>query len=129
MCKRVEHVDTPNNKKGAGLSRRGYRASDGEILKMLGVGAGLISTLVLALYIDSSIARSGVYSWPTALWILPASVMFWLCHVWITAERRELHDDPLIFALRDRVSWLIGVVAFAGLAIAWFAPPLALTLP
>jgi hypothetical protein len=54
---------------------------------------------------------------------LPAAVIFWLCRVWLKADRGEIHDDPLIFAFRDRASWMIGLVLAAAFAGAALAPP------
>ncbi len=126
LCKRVTEVDTAAVGGGVGLSRRGYRATDGSILKMMGVASGFLSCLVLALYIQSDIATASHYRWPLLLWLLPASVMYWFCRVWLLTERGKVHDDPLVWAFRDRVSWILGAIAAAGLAGAVLLEPLAI---
>ena len=35
-------------------------------------------------------------------------VLYWLGRVWLLAHRGLVHEDPLLFALRDRVSWVVG---------------------
>jgi 4-hydroxybenzoate polyprenyltransferase len=97
------------------LVGRGYRAGDSAMLKRIGVSAGMIAALVLALYLQQP-ANQARYAQPEFLWALPAAVVFWLSRVWLKVERGEMHDDPLMFAFRDRVSW--AVAAFAGLAFA-----------
>jgi 4-hydroxybenzoate polyprenyltransferase/phosphoserine phosphatase len=126
LCKRVTEVETAAAGGGVGLSRRGYRATDGSILKMMGVTSGFMSCLVLALYIQSDIATAEHYRWPLLLWLLPASVMYWFGRVWLLTERGKVHDDPLIWAFRDRVSWILGAIAAAGLAGAVLLEPIAI---
>ncbi len=36
-------------------------------------------------------------------------MILWLCRVWLLASRGELNEDPLVFALTDRASLLIGI--------------------
>jgi 4-hydroxybenzoate polyprenyltransferase len=116
LVKRAAEVDALRRD----LAGRGYRGGDGPLLKRLGIGAGLVAALVLALYLQSpaTIAR---YDQPAFLWALPAAVVFWLARVWLKVERGEMHDDPLLFALRDPVSWAtfaVGGAAFAAAVLA-----------
>ena len=111
LVKRAAEVDVMRTD----LIGRGYRAGDGAMLKRIGVGAGMISALVLALYLRDP-AKAVHYAAPAFLWALPASVVFWLSRVWIKLERGEMHDDPLAFALKDPMSWAVG--AFAAVAFA-----------
>jgi 4-hydroxybenzoate polyprenyltransferase len=111
LVKRAAEVDVMR----ANLIGRGYRADDGPMLKRLGVASGMIAALVLALYLHDP-ERAARYTAPAFLWALPASVVFWLSRVWLKVERGEMHDDPLAFALKDRVSW--AVLAFAATAFA-----------
>ena len=91
-------------------SRRGYRQSDTTWIGQLGMGTGLISVLVLALYVQApDVTR--LYHNPAGLWMLSPLVLFWIVRVWFLAHRNELHDDPVVFALRDPTSLIIGVAA------------------
>ncbi len=111
LVKRAAEVDALKTD----LTGRGYRAGDGPMLKRFGVGAAMVSALVLALYLESAenISR---YAEPAFLWALPGVVVFWLARVWLKVDRGEMHDDPVMFALKDRASW--GVAAFAACAFA-----------
>jgi 4-hydroxybenzoate polyprenyltransferase len=112
--------------KAAGANaRRGYRTDDAPILQMIGISGGLLSCLVLALYLQSDFvaARFGA---PVLLWALPAAGMFWLCRLWLLAGRGEVHDDPLVFALRDPASWLTALIAGAAYCFALISPATAI---
>ncbi len=106
MVKRATEIGLAAAKGQQRISRRGYRAGDGATISMMGVASGFVSSLVLALYIQSQMSLTH-FTQPLFLWALPGLVVFWLCRVWMLAARGEMHDDPLVFALRDRVSWLI----------------------
>jgi 4-hydroxybenzoate polyprenyltransferase len=108
LVKRAAEVDVMRSK----LIGRGYRATDGAMLKRMSVGAGMISALVLALYLQQP-ARAQ-YESPEFLWALPVAIIFWLSRVWIKLDRGEMHDDPLAFAIKDPISWAVG--AFVALA-------------
>lgn len=103
----VEFSTTPGASES---SRRGYKESDTTWIGQLGMGTGLISVLVLALYIQApDVTR--LYRNPAGLWLLAPIVLFWIVRVWFLAHRHELHDDPVVFALRDPISLTIGAAA------------------
>lgn len=95
---------------------RGYHASDLAALLSLGAAAGYMAVLVLALYINSDEVRE-LYSRPEVIWLLCPLLLYWVSRVWLGAHRGKLHDDPVVFALKDPISrWLlvIGVVIVIG---------------
>jgi hypothetical protein len=96
---------------GARARARGYQLADAELLASLGCGAGYLAVLVLAFYIDTDTSRA-LYRHPLYLWALCPVLLFWVTHLWLVAHRRQMHDDPLVFALRDRTSLaILGVMA------------------
>jgi 4-hydroxybenzoate polyprenyltransferase len=92
---------------------RGYRRSDADIIRVVGPCSGLMSILIIALYINSPEIRA-LYHAPEYLWLLCPVLMYWVTRIWFLAHRNELHHDPLVFALRD---WRSHVVALASLII------------
>ena len=64
--------------------------------------------LVLALYINDSSAQV-LYRHPQWMWAACPLLLFWLSRVWLIAHRGQMHDDPIVFALRDRVSRWVGL--------------------
>ena len=92
---------------------RGYRAEDMEVLRALGTATSMAAVLVLALYVESAVALHR-YAAPRLLWLMLVALLAWLSHLWLTTSRGEMHDDPLVFALRDRVSrWLLAAMGLA----------------
>jgi len=90
---------------------RGYRAGDRTVVLAVGVGTGLVCSLVMALYIDSS-ASHDRYAHPEFLWILVVLIIMGAGRLWLLAGRGEMHDDPILFVARDPAS--LGLLA-AGL--------------
>jgi len=91
------------------LLGRGYYLDDLELVSSMGIGAGYISVLVLALYIHE-ISITHLYSFPELIWLSCPLLLFWISRIWFIAHRGRMHDDPVFFAAKDRVSWLILVV-------------------
>ena len=107
---------------GSGKSRgRGYQASDLEALLSLGTAAGYMSVLVLALYINSEEIRE-LYQRPEVIWLLCPLLLYWISRVWLGAHRGKLHDDPVVFALKDRVSRLVILVGVVIVLAATYVP-------
>lgn len=96
---------------------RGYGEGDGALLKTCGLACGHLSVLVLALYIKSPEVLS-LYRRPDILWLICVLAMFWLSRAWLIARRGGMHDDPVVFFLKDRLSF---AVAGLGLATALVA--------
>ena len=106
-------------KRGAELVRaveplpgRGYRPDDRAPVFSMGVASGYLSALVLALYISSQDVHR-LYAKPGWLWLLCPLILYWLSDLWLRARRMEIDDDPLLFALRDRTSWVVAAIAAA----------------
>lgn len=83
---------------------RGYRAHDGPFLAMLGTASGLLSVLVFSLYVTSREVVA-LYAHPALLWFAVPLLLYGIAHVWFIAQRGELHEDPLLFALHDPASY------------------------
>ncbi|MGR9053748.1 MAG: UbiA family prenyltransferase, partial [Gammaproteobacteria bacterium] len=94
---------------------RGYFTSDAPLLQTLGVAAGYASVLVLALYLNSD-AVVKLYRMPEVVWGAVPVVLFWISWMWMQAHRGRMHDDPLIYAVKDKASLLAGAVFAAVLA-------------
>jgi 4-hydroxybenzoate polyprenyltransferase len=97
---------------------RGYWVDDLPLLESMGVASGYLSVLVLALYINSD-QVIGLYSHPRILWLVCPLMLYWISRIWIWGRRGVIAEDPLLFALKDRMSWgvlvMIAIVAIASL--------------
>ncbi len=90
---------------------RGYWTSDAPLVQSLGITSGYASVVVLALYLNSD-AVVKLYQLPVFMWSAVPVMLFWISWMWMKAHRGEMHDDPLLFAVRDKASLLAGA-AFA----------------
>jgi 4-hydroxybenzoate polyprenyltransferase len=96
---------------------RGYRLIDVPVLTSLGTTAVMASALVYCLYITGE-EVSVLYGRPDVLWAGLPILLYWQSRLWLIAGRGALHDDPVVFALRDHVSRALAV---AFLVVLWVA--------
>jgi len=87
---------------------RGYLTSDAPLVQTLGIASGYAAVLVLALYINSD-AVVKIYRAPEYLWGAVPIMLFWVSWMWMQAHRGNMHDDPLVFAVKDKTSLLCGL--------------------
>jgi 4-hydroxybenzoate polyprenyltransferase len=88
---------------------RGYFPSDLEMISSLGASSGYMAVMVLALYIHDQ-ETIGLYTEPRIIWLACPLLLFWITRIWMLTHRGAMHDDPVVFAVRDRVSLIVGVL-------------------
>jgi 4-hydroxybenzoate polyprenyltransferase/phosphoserine phosphatase len=104
--------------KGLGSGARPtYTVADMSLLMKVGLGAGLLSVLILALYVSSPQTVS-VYKSPALLFVVCIFLFYWIERMWFWASRERITGDPIAFMVTDPVSYLIGL---ATLTIVWIA--------
>lgn len=96
---------------------RGYAINDLAMLLPLGAAAGYASVMVVMLYLSSP-KITGLYAHPLRMWLICPLLIYWISRALMLSNRNQMHDDPIIFAMTDKVSWLTGVVAAVIIAIA-----------
>jgi 4-hydroxybenzoate polyprenyltransferase/phosphoserine phosphatase len=95
---------------------RGYLTADAPLVQSLGIMSGYASVVVLALYLNSD-AVLRLYHSPEFMWCAVPVMLFWVSWIWMKAHRGQMHDDPLLFAVRDRASLAAGAVFVAVLLL------------
>lgn len=93
-------------RQGEGLSdpsNRDYRISDLHIIAAMAAASAMNAVTVFALYVSSS-AVTPLYSRPWMLWLLAPLLLYWFGRALMIAHRREMPDDPIIYAFRDGAS-------------------------
>jgi 4-hydroxybenzoate polyprenyltransferase len=85
---------------------RGYSAADLPLLMNLGTTSGYCTVVVMALYINS-IDSQTLYRHHKPLWLVCPLLLYWLSRIWLLTARGHMHDDPVVFALRDRISLVV----------------------
>ncbi|MDX1668890.1 MAG: UbiA family prenyltransferase [Limnobacter sp.] len=117
LVKRCAELEFLQLEGGQDPQGRGYRMSDLGYLVSMGVSSGFMAVTVIALYVDSQ-AGSMLYSQPLFLWGICPVFLYWIMRIWILTSRKEMMDDPVHFAIHDRVSWcVLAVIAL----LVWFA--------
>jgi 4-hydroxybenzoate polyprenyltransferase len=106
LVKRVSELHRLRLEKREAAARRGYATADLEMLQMMGSAATFASAVVLSLYIQSDTAFEA-YARPSILWGVIPLMLFWQCRLWLSTARGYMHDDPIVYAARDWVSWLV----------------------
>jgi 4-hydroxybenzoate polyprenyltransferase len=91
---------------------RDYRVSDLVVLWPLGVGASLAAVVVFGLFISAP-ETTALYASPALLWLVAGAMIYWLARLWIKTCRSEMHDDPVVYAVKNSGSRLtiFGMVA------------------
>jgi 4-hydroxybenzoate polyprenyltransferase/phosphoserine phosphatase len=92
---------------------RGYQAGDLPLVATMATASGYVSVLVLALYVNSPDVLV-LYGSPSALWGICFIVLYWISRIVMVTHRGNMHDDPLVYAVKDLNSWicLFLIVAF-----------------
>jgi hypothetical protein len=84
---------------------RNYRKDDLSVLAALSAAMAANAVTIFALYISSATVVAN-YARPKLLWLICPLLLYMLGRALMLAHRREMHDDPIVFALTDRVSLL-----------------------
>lgn len=112
-CSELMSTPIPVGEKVAG---RGYRPEDLKVMFPFGAASAYGAVLVFALYISSPEVVP-LYNHPVRLWLVCPLLIYWISRLLILSARNELHEDPVVFALTDRVSLATGVCVAAVLAV------------
>jgi 4-hydroxybenzoate polyprenyltransferase len=112
MVKRFSELQNLKTAGAAVSNGRGYLIADIEQVRAFGTSSAYASVVVFALYISSP-ENTGLYHHSGRMWLMTPLMILWLSRVWLLASRGELDEDPVVFALTDRVSLLMGLVVVA----------------
>ncbi|UAB91777.1 UbiA family prenyltransferase (plasmid) [Ruegeria sp. SCSIO 43209] len=88
---------------------RGYVVDDLPVLVMMAVASGYVAVLVMALYIQSP-SVSELYTNPKFLGAICGILLYWISRVILLAHRGQMHEDPVVFAARDRQSRICAIL-------------------
>ena len=88
---------------------RGYYPGDLDMIASLGASSGYLAVMVLALYIQDA-KTTALYVTPHVIWLACPLMLFWVTRVWMLTHRGQMNEDPVVFAIRDRTSQMIGAI-------------------
>ncbi|MFC0397214.1 UbiA family prenyltransferase [Paraburkholderia rhizosphaerae] len=113
MVKRYVELESILRQGKMEAAGRGYITQDMSILRSFGTSSAYLAVLVLALYLNSP-EMSALYRHPQMLWAVFALTLYWVSRIWLFAFRGQMHDDPIVFTFKDRVSGaVIGLCAIS----------------
>lgn len=100
------------------LAGRGYQVSDLPQVNAFGVSSAFLAAAVFMLYLQSDRVRE-LYRAPDVLWLWSPLFLYWITRAWILSSRGRIHEDPVMFVLKDRPTWWVAflavlIMAFAG---------------
>jgi 4-hydroxybenzoate polyprenyltransferase len=113
------HVEVAHAAEAGVIPGRGYQTDDAPVTLSFGIGAAIASTLILVLYLVDEAFPSGIYKQPNFLWAAPLLLSAWSMRIWLLAHRGTLDDDPVAFALKDKVSLVLGLLLAIAFGLAW----------
>ncbi|HVZ16406.1 MAG TPA: UbiA family prenyltransferase [Terriglobales bacterium] len=112
IVKRYSELHALRLKHAIPQNDRGYRIDDIEQMRSFGTASSYAAVVVFVLYVNSPEIQR-LYRHPHLLWLITPLIVYWINRVWLLAHRGELDEDPVIFAVTDRVSLLIGLLSAA----------------
>lgn len=114
FVKRFSELENLRQDNKSQIIGRGYLVSDLPQLQLFGTISGYLAVLVLALYIHSDEVMK-LYRYSGFLWLICLILLYWISRIWMLTARNLLHEDPVLFALKDKTSWV--VILFIGVII------------
>lgn len=117
LVKRYAELLTIQKEKGEEVGARGYMSVDLETLAQSGIASGFMAVLVMALYINGEPINE-LYTHPEMIWLICPLLLYWISRVWLLTRRGEMHEDPVVFAIKDNRSHWLGIMV---LCILWLA--------
>lgn len=118
VVKRYTELDEIAKTGGIALLGRGYTVSEIPMLLALGIGTSIAANIIFLIYLIDDKFPSGIYANPYWLWLVFPLLMFWMLRMWRLAVIGRMHEDPVLFALKDRPSLVIGAGVLVLVAIA-----------
>ncbi len=103
------------------IKNRDYYKVDLQMIGAMGPASGFLAALVFSLYVEMG-SHASAYVEPVVLWLAVPLLLYWVTRVWILTGRGQMQDDPVRFAIKDRVSWICGLAIVLVAALARFTP-------
>ena len=119
LLKRYAELRMLETEIGARDNGRGYFVEDAAIVRGVGPATGFLAVLVLALYLTSPDVTV-LYRSPALLWFAAPLLLYWTMRMWLLAHRHRMPDDPVLFTIKDPVSWVVGALTAAVVVAASF---------
>lgn len=124
FAKRHTEIARVIEKGGFWVNGRGYRASDLPLVLAAGIASAVAAVVIMVLYIIEDAAEQLFIRNADWLWGMPVLVFLIASRIWVFCQRGELDDDPVVFAVKDRVCMIYSGLTGVCFVLAWFGVPL-----
>ncbi len=119
FAKRQTEIQKSVAKGRLAVNGRGYLGTDASMVVAMGVATAMAAITIMVLYIMNDVYGAGFYNSPVYLWVFPAALFMWVSRIWLLCHREELNDDPVAFAIRDKISIALGGLMGAAFLAGW----------
>jgi len=119
FAKRYVEVEGAASRGQSAIANRGYQVEDLPLLIALGLATGTGAIVIMVMYIIFDAFQHTFYGNAAWLWAFPIIMFLLVSRLWLMALRKQLDDDPVAFAVRDRPSLMLGVALMTAFVFAW----------
>jgi 4-hydroxybenzoate polyprenyltransferase/phosphoserine phosphatase len=119
MVKRYAELDRVIRSGGSAVASRGYSARDLPLLLAAGIASGFSSVVLFTIYLINDHYPREIYSNPGMLWGMMPIILLFILRVWHLTVHGRMNEDPVVFALKDPVSLVLGASMALILVAAW----------
>ena len=110
FIKRLAEMQQNEDKTDTAIHGRDYIASDRTMIEIFGVAMGLISVLVMMLYIAEQ-QQLQKYTHPNWLWGVSVVMLYWVMRIWFMANRGIVQSDPIVYAIKDKPTYVMAMLS------------------
>lgn len=119
MVKRYAELERIARTGGAGVAARGYTEKDLPLLLATGVASSFGAIIIFMIYLITDQYPRQIYKHPSVLWAMLPLFLVWVLRVWHLAVHGRMNEDPVVFALKDAFSLVVGAILLGVLLAAW----------
>jgi 4-hydroxybenzoate polyprenyltransferase len=119
MIKRHAEIARVVREGGSRVDSRGYTAEDLPLLLVAGLSSGFSAIAIFTIYLINEQYPLATYHHPTVLWGMMPILLIWILRMWHLTLHGQMDEDPVVFALKDRMSYALGGAAALVLLLAW----------
>ena len=119
MVKRYAELDRVTRAGRSGVASRGYMSEDLALLLAAGLASGFGAIIMFTIYLINEQYPRAAYQHPGFLWVMMPVLLIWLLRVWHLTLHGRMNEDPVVFALKDRFSYGLGLIVAIVLLRAW----------
>ena len=117
--KRLNELVESTSRGSLKIKGRGYHSEDLSIISQIATTSGLTAVLIMALYLNSNEVIV-LYKFPQALWGICLVLLFWVNRFIVLANRGKIYGDPIVFSIKDRISYYSGLIILSLIIIAYY---------